>query len=289
MRLLFICTLIVGFTNVTLAQDEDRKALSSLESELLFYGDVMVNAYESSSRLRAASEFESLFQKYLDSQLAFSREAEFHKFISILDAPDNTFKLITWMQRISDQSTDYSGYILSQNGNYTRLIRTESVTEDLEYSECTSESWYGCHYYRIMKSERDYLLFGFDSNGKYDNQKIVDILSFDDNQIRFGKPVFEDKEDLGTYKNRLILSFSSDASVYLNFDSDLKMIVHDHLEPRLGLQPGQGPTNIPDGTYEGYKFKKGKWNYNKKLFDHVYETAPRPKPVFVTPQDEEKN
>ena len=60
------------------------------------------------------------------------------------------------------------------------------------------------------------------------------------------------------------------------------MIVHDHLEYIMGLQAGQGPTFIPDGTYEGYYYKNSKWMYKEKMFDHMYEedNPPRPKPVF---------
>lgn len=285
MRVLLFCLSLLGIYNIANSQDINPQLSDRLESDLLFYADVMVNTFESSSRQRASAEFDILFEEYLKSGKAFTEEAEFLKFISVLDAPDNAFKLITWIKNISDSNKDYSGYIFFKDGQYTRLNRTSSLTEELAYNTCTQDDWYGCHYYRIMKSDKDYLLFGIDFNGKYDNQKIVDILRFENDIAIFGKEVFEDKEEPDTYLNRLMLSFSSDASVYLNFDPELKMIVHDHLEPRLGLQPGQGPTNIPDGTYEGYKYEKGKWRYNKKLFNHVYESAPRPKPVFNQAED----
>ncbi len=280
MRLLLFCLSLLGIYNIAYSQDVNHETLSRLESDLLFYADVMVNTFKPSTRKRAASEFDILFEEYLASGQAFAKKAEFFKFISILDAPDNKFKLITWIKNISDAEKDYSGYIFFEDGRYIKLNRTTTLTDDLAYNSCTQEDWYGCHYYRIMKSDKSYLLFGIDFNGKYDNRKIVDILSFENDFVVFGKEIFEDKEEPDTYLNRLILSFSSDATVYLNYDPKLEMIVHDHLEPRLGLQPGQGPTNIPDGTYEGYNYEKGKWRYNKKLFNHVYETAPRPKPVF---------
>lgn len=278
MRFPILCLIILSQFQL-LAQDIDPADANALESELLFYADVMINTFESSTRQRAAEEFEMLFEEYLSSGKAFQKEAAFHKYISVLDAPDDKFKLITWIKRVDDATSDYAGYLYFKNGKSTKLKRTDIVSEDLVYTSCTADSWYGCYYYRIMKSGKDYLVFGMDINGKYDNQKIVDILSIDNEKVRFGKEVFEDKEEAGTYLNRIVLRFSSDASVYLNYDPKMKKIVHDHLEPRMGLQPGQGPTNIPDGTYEGYELKKGKWKYDKKLFHHVYKTAPFPKPV----------
>jgi len=288
LRFLFLC-LTIGLFHIHLpAQDSNKVDLVRIESELLFYADVMVNAFESTSRQRAATEFDNLFEDYLASGQAFQKEASFYKFISILDSPDSKFKLISWLKRIDDDVSDYSGYIFYNDGEYIKFNRSERLTKELAYSSCTNNSWYGCLYYKIMKSDKDYLVFGKDFNGKYDNQKIVDLISLDGKRVVFGKPVFEDKEEPDTYLNRIVLRFSSDASVNLNYNPKMEMIVHDHLAPRMGLQPGQGPTNIPDGTYEGYQYKKGKWRYKKKLFNHVYETAPRPKPVFNNTDEDNK-
>ena len=46
----------------------------------------------------------------------------------------------------------------------------------------------------------------------------------------------------------------------------MQLIVHDHLIRRMGRIAGQGPVNLPDGSYEGYMFDNGKWMYKEKLF-----------------------
>ena len=264
---------------------------SNLDADLLFYGDVMINGTIPSTRVRAGKHFEKLFNAYLQTTQPFTTESKFHDFISILEAPDNSFKLVTWLIKGDQEEYDFKGYIVRNDGNHIELKRAGQITEDLVYSFSSDKEWYGSLYYKIMKgpSKKSYMLFGYDPNGLYDNKKIVDHMTIDGNSITFGKEIFEDKDNRETYMNRLVLRYSSDASVNLNYNPDLNMIVHDHLEQVMGLQAGQGPTQIPDGTYEGYYLKKGKWMYKEKLFDHVYNEAPRPKPVFKATPPQEKS
>jgi len=47
----------------------------------------------------------------------------------------------------------------------------------------------------------------------------------------------------------------------LNFDPAENMIVLDHLMQMKAIYDGQGETSVPDGSYEGFKYKKGKWQH----------------------------
>jgi hypothetical protein len=98
----------------------------------------------------------------------------------------------------------------------------------------------------------------------------------------FGKEVFIAKDEDGNpdAKNRLMLEYSSDSNVGLNFNQGMGMIVYDHLISRMGRLPEQGPTMLPDGSYCGYKPEEGKWIYVDKLFNEVSTTVPRPKPIL---------
>ena len=138
-------------------------------------------------------------------------------------------------------------------------------------------------YYSIKKLEENkYLIFGFNQIDQFKNAKVLDMIHVKDGTVTLGEEIFEDKNDLDTYQNRIILTYSGDASVNLNYNPGLEMIVHDHLIQRMGQLEGQGPTNVPDGSYEGYKLENGKWMYKEKIYDHSYgeNNAPRPKPIL---------
>ncbi len=259
-----------------------------LSSDLLFYGDIMMNGFENSSRERAAVMFEKLFDQYLTENKTIDEEEPFRNYISVLPSPNNDFTLVSWMVKLDDRNCSYKGYLL-KNNEVIKFNRTEGISQETAYSTSTVDDWYGCLYYEIMEHEKDsYLLFGFDGEGKYDNQRLIDVLTINGDEISFGAPIFEDSESLDTYLNRIIISYSSDASVVLHYHPGLDLIIHDHLLPRMGQQAGQGPTNIPDGSYEGYQKKGNKWMYREKIYNHTYEEAPRPQPVFQDKTDNKK-
>ena len=74
-------------------------------------------------------------------------------------------------------------------------------------------------------------------------------------------PLFGNKILKTRRKNqvRVILEYSKDAGVSLQYNSKLKMIVYDHLVPMDGAPIGMYAFYIPDFTYDAYQFKKGKW------------------------------
>lgn len=113
----------------------------------------------------------------------------------------------------------------------------------------------------------------------------MDVLHIDEGEITLGGEFFEDRNSPGTYLERIMIRYSIDATANLNYNPGLKMIIHDHLIQRIGRMPGQGPVMLPDGTYEGYEWKDGKWQYVEKIYEHTYDEAPRPTPVL----DEKKN
>ena len=278
----FVISLIICACSLSLKAQSDV----NLSKELMFYGDIMVNTLEASSRTRAGVEFKKFFEDYLKDRDSVE-DTEFLKFTSTIEAPDNEFTLITWQVRRDSFEFNFEGYLLKKDGTIINLNRTGLLGSDAAYQTCTQDDWYGCIYTSIKKLGEDkYLLFGFDASTQFDNQKLVDPLTISDSGLQFGAPIIEDKESLGTFVNTLVISYASDATVSLNYNKGLDVIIQDHLEPRLGLQAGQGVTNIPDGTYEGYYLDNGKWMYKAKLYDHVYKDAPRPKPVFDNSEKE---
>jgi len=70
----------------------------------------------------------------------------------------------------------------------------------------------------------------------------------------------------------------SETAVKLNFDPEFDLIIQDHLT--LGSNIKGEAVFVPDGTYEGYELKNGKWVFQEKLFHEVMEEAPREMPVL---------
>ena len=253
----------------------------SLTNDLSFYSDVMVNASKADHRVRASQNFNQLFSRYIKKNNLFTSDLSYLEWISILQTEDNAFKLLSWQVEFDNDQFEYFGYLIYPDGSYHELKREPHSLDNLEGMQMSAEDWYGCLYYNIMKFGLDkYIIFGYNKTGKWENMKIADVLSFEKGDPVFGYPAFEDHDELGTQVYRLVLRYSSDAAVNLNFNPGLNMIAHDHLIHRMGRIPGQGPVYLPDGTYEGYELVDSVWMYREKLFDHTYDEAPRPNPVF---------
>ena len=66
----------------------------------------------------------------------------------------------------------------------------------------------------------------------------------------------------------------------MRYDEEMEMILYDHLIPENG-EADKKYTFIPDGDYEGFKWKNGKWVHIDKVFTFALQDgqAPRPTPL----------
>ena len=259
------------------AQDND------LYEDLSFYGDVMVNAVEAQHRERAATQFNRLFDKLIDENDMGIVDLSRINYVSQIYAPDSSFSMVTWYVALEDFKYSYYGCFMQNGKPPVMLTQSSAFNKSMQYEFHDAEFWYGALYYNLIESgPGEYLIFGYNANGEFENAKVADYLIVDEQGFSLGKEVFQDKEDPSLNLTKLFVTYSADASVNLNYNAGMNMIVHDHLQQRMGRLPNQGPTFVPDGTYEGYVFQEGKWVYKEKLFDHSYgeDNAPRPKPVL---------
>ena len=148
--------------------------------------------------------------------------------------------------------------------------------------ELGPERWYGALYFNLRQFDtrqgRKYLLFGYDAFEFFEKRKLLDVLSFDkEGKPVFGAPVFT-KSDAPP-ENRVYVQYSADAKVKMNWDEQYQMILYDHLIP-FPSPYGREMTNVPDGSYDGYKLDKGRWKYVDKVFDDKQKDVPFPEPIL---------
>ncbi len=283
MRVLSFCLLLLFSSNL-----QSQDGLNTNLEKLKFFGDVMVSALDADNRTIAGDQFYSSFKIYIDSKNLFEEDLSSFQTISVINTEDAKFKLISWQIEKTSFVFTYHAFVVFPDGSYAEFMDKGELSESIQYMDVDISEWYGALYYNIKKvSDTEYLIFGYNGYGQYDHVKVADYLVVDNNTVRLGAEVFEDREEEGLYMQRLLIKYSADASVNLNYNPGLDMIVLDHLTPRMGKLQGQGPTLIPDGTYEGFELVDGKWQYISKLYNHSYgeNNAPRPKPVL----DKKKN
>lgn len=275
--LLLVFTFSTSLLSAQKISSRDLKELKKKEDSLKVFSDKMINAPEAPERFRADSNFVRGLVRSLKIKNSFYYPFDSLRTISHLYSPDSTFRVFTWQLKKDE-------YVYLQKG----AIQMNTPTGELKLfplfdfsmytgkpidSVRTKDNWIGAIYYRIiMKEHRNkkyYTLLGFDDYSVSSNKKWMEVLTFSDRgDPVFGAPVISFKED-STKKpvqTRFSMEYKKEANTLFNYDPELDMIVFDHLISETE-EPEKKNTYIPDGSYEGFKWKDGQWVHVDKVFD----------------------
>jgi len=288
-RLFFSSSLILMLLTPAFAQENSFVEYEEELSEYAF--SMMDSVYD--NRVVAAESFAKRLEEVL--QMPGSYEYSFDKFkevsVSVLPSEDEKFRIFTWQLRVSKERYIYGG-VIQVAGQQPKVFALTDGSEAVRRPRSEvldADEWYGALYYNIKpmskrKNNKYYTVFGFDAHSLYTRRKVMDVLYFDKGEPKFGAPVFNIEEEgkLPRTDHRFILEYSVAARATLNYNEELKMIVYDHLIPFPSPYDEEGMAMMPDGSYHGFKLKRGKWNSVEKVFTHVQQNAPIVKPKLGT-------
>lgn len=256
--------------------------------DIAYYADVVANAAEGQHRVRANDLLVEALELYLQpSDADLTTLANQAKYISQKPLENSDYVLYSWQVKISEDIYESHGYLKNAGGTLIKLADNAALSGDLVYEELTADRWLGVVYYKTLPIMLDgnpaWLLFGYDGHSKFDRIKVCDVLRIVEGQPVFGAEIFKRGDGKRPdVRYRLLLSYSSDSNVTLNYNPSMDIIIHDHLINRVGRMAGQGETWLPDGSYEGYVWDGTYWTYDEKVFEQVLQDGefPRPSPVL---------
>lgn len=239
------------------------------DEELSTMGKIILTDTNSTERKAAVEHVNDLFNTLLQDPATFKKKFVKSDFFSVLYPTDSSFRILTGQHFIKDEEYRYYGGIQKASGGFIPFTDRsyENFSEGITNEELRADEWQGALYYRLfdckLKGDKYYLLLGYNAHSFFNKQKVIEVLSFDqDGRPLFGKDVFiRDSTDYGDDRLRYIYTYSADVAMKLNYDNEEKMIVLDHLIPMREIFVGQGDTYVPDGTYEGFKYKRGRWRH----------------------------
>ncbi len=276
---------------------ENLKQLMLDEDTLKACADSIINGEQDIIRQTYCYRFIRKLVQTLKIPQSYYYTFDSLKSISILESPDNKFRIFTWNVPRNNGTFRYFGAIQMNDPkkltlyplfDYSPLIRNEEDTV------CKADSWYGCMYYKIIPkvvgSKTYYTLFGWKGYNARELKKVMDVLSFGSDK----KPVFGataliqvKRDGKLKYVHRFVLCYNKYANVTLNYYDATNQIIFDHLITKAAMNgktdmPGKprGFDLLPDGTYEAFEWRDNKWKYVEELQNVQYESAPVPVPVF---------
>lgn len=193
--------------------------------------------------------------------------------ISIKNSDDRKFRIFTWFVFYNNGSFRYYGAIQMNNPEKLELIPlidgSAELSENPEQTSLPNNKWYGAVYYNIISvfgKTPSYILLGWKGQDMESSSKVMETLTFQNGKPVFGEsPVFQENVKSSTYLNRRIFSYNSSASMLLRYVKDDKTFVFDHLVPPNEEFEKIKSKYIPDLTYDGYKYKNGKWMYVENM------------------------
>jgi hypothetical protein len=241
-------------------------------------------------RLKADSIFTRMFVRALKTPHSIQYPFDSLVTISKLAPPDSSFRIYTWQLVINGDVTRQHGAIQMRTDDGSLklfpLIDKSDVTRNIGDTIGNNRGWIGAVYYNLIQKKSGlstyYTLLGYDENRSLSTKKIIEVLTFSNDEPVFGNRIFSYEEDsvFKAARSRYVMEFKKGAGARLQYDPELDMIIVEHLVSETN-EPAKKWTYIPDGDYEAFKWKNGKWIHVEKVFDYVTPNgqAPLPNPV----------
>lgn len=294
MRYIFILALlsqlisVSGQSNKVTFSVPEKKGLSALEDTLSFFAYSIVNDTLAEDRFYATRELIVALVKALKVKNSFYYPFSKLTSVSIQYPPDSSFRLFSWQLAVSPSEYRYYGALQRKSDSLILfpLIDRSFTMSEPEKVSLSPENWMGCLVYGIQQfglgDSATYLAFGYDANDGITRKKWIEPIRFIRNNPIFGAPLFppNPKDSSATLPLRFILSYSAESTIKLNYDSELGLIVFDHLAP-LVLKAGQPEEMVPDGSYEAFKILPNSLEYIEMLtVTSTDEETIRQKPIL---------
>ncbi|NNE28937.1 MAG: hypothetical protein HKN16_04850 [Saprospiraceae bacterium] len=258
-----------------------QSELTVWEDSLVVLGETLLGDKDPGQRLAAAEKILPVLQENFSSEEGYAHPFDSIRHLSIQESADQAFKIFTWQLYVNENCYDYFGALQLPNGSFVPFSEKKEV-RDPEFDLLNADQWMGAVYYHVQPFETKeglyYLLFGYNGHSFFERQKIVEVLSIRDGKVQFGAPVFFKPDGKRAEKRRIVLTYSAAANVRCNYDPGMEKIIYDHLI--VGSGPNGGATLVPDGSYEAYQLKRGRWIYEEKVFHQISEEPPMPKPIL---------
>jgi hypothetical protein len=246
------------------------------EKELTGLATLIQKGATDSVRLQANSQFKSYLKEYLRQHAVPEKNLpDSLKSVSLLVAPDKTFRIVSWIVPSTDQShTSFFGFLqrFDKKKGTSAVIELSDVSDTLQNPQSVrlkDGAWFGAVYYELVARKKSgkqyYTLLGWKGNNKLTTKKVIDVIWFSNDKVFFGYPHFKTGK---TYQQRVIFEYTAAASMALRYEEKENLIVFDHLSVPSNIPSGEGNMAQflgPDGTYDALEFKKGRWNLLKDI------------------------
>lgn len=271
MNIKYYFLLIAALLTSNIRAQQSNKKLDVFQDSLIRISTATIAAETDIKKTASNSTFVKTLVEALKMPNSFSYPFDSLKNVSVIKSPDKSFRILSWYVQQENGTYRYFGTIQMNTGNgplklYPLIDQTDNITD--ANAVINNQKWFGARYYEMVavtsgNRKPYYVLLGWKGNTPSTTKKVIEILSFDQEQVIFGAPVFEGKEL--KEKNRVIFEYTKSNAMTLKVDQKAGMIVFDHLAPFNSEMIGKYEFYGSDGTFDGFKIISGKLKLQEGL------------------------
>ncbi len=221
-----ITFITILYSNLLYSQDNNLGSLPEYEDSLKKLASIVLHSQHDFEKYEANEKMLLLFEEALLLPKAFDYSFDSLKTVSRLNAPDNTFRIFTWILPKEDGTYEYFGFVhvkLEKKKKYLvyKLLDNSGNIESPENQTLNADNWYGALYYDIVhykhNNKNTYTLLGWDGNNRTSTKKIIEVLTFIGSKRKpvFGYSMFRNYKKL---TKRVIFEYSSKTSMALRYE-----------------------------------------------------------------------
>ncbi|HEY0176336.1 MAG TPA: hypothetical protein VGC08_08155 [Pedobacter sp.] len=247
-------------TSVFAQLNPDTAVMNRYQDSLVRSTNTLYTAESNVQRFDQNAKFIKMLVSALKTPASFNFGFDSLKTISVVKSPDHTFRIFSWYVPTEEGTYRFFGTVQMATNDgklklYPLIDDTEHFKDDNQIT--SNKQWYGARYYEIVPlilrgQKTCYALLGWKGNTHKTSKKVIDILSFEENTLQFGKPVFEGQKNTPV-RNRIVFEYNKLNSMTLRLDKKEQLIVFDHLAPFDPNMVGNFEYYASDSSFDGYR------------------------------------
>ncbi|MCY4779002.1 hypothetical protein ORI89_05030 [Sphingobacterium sp. UT-1RO-CII-1] len=249
---------IIVFLPISMNAQVDNKRMEILEDSLRLVGEAMYNLKGEAERIDKNFIFVKTLVSSLKEKNSYDYGFKQLNMISIINSPDDRFRVFSWNIPLNDGSYLYYGAIqVKTNDGSLKLIPLLDKTFEISEPEkelLKNDKWYGAQYVEVLGlSSNSYVLLGWKGHHSTYSQKVIEVLTYDKGNFIFGAKVFENERE----RTRKIFNYGRGLTMYLKYHKELNSIVFDHIVPVEPEFKDQYQYYGPDLSFDAYELTDG--------------------------------
>jgi hypothetical protein len=260
---LLSCTCLNSFAQ--LSKKPATRPIVAYQDSLLRLNREIYSAGNNQQRFAKNAAFVKTLVTVLKAPNSFSFQFDSLQSVSQVVSPDQSFKVYSWFVPTDDGAYRFFGSIQMHTADGSlKLFPLIDDTENFKDTNAVTNNkkWFGSRYYEIIPIKNPgkptcYALLGWKGNTSKTSKKVIEILSFENDQPVFGKAIIEGQK-AAVAKNRIVFEYNKLNSMTLRWDKAAGMIVLDHLAPFNPQMIGNYEYYASDLSFDGYKPVAGK-------------------------------